>query len=1095
MQTRFNVSHRLATRWRAALGLGAALCLVGLRLGFLESHGSHVPAAGEWLTEAEGLYRPWLHRAPDSRGLLDLITTHPDPGARALKLLCVVESGQWDPLLLGVVAAAVFGLAASALFGLLLRSTPTTAAFAVAVCGGLFLGLPCVLGTAPDPSQSWAALLLLFSSLHLAGAAFGRPSSRRWWGGHLAGLLSVASSAAGLASPLAVLLWSLMDSANGGARKRGRLFTVLWNALLATLGVARLWAIHSRTGLPLISLSLLLKLGAWPLEVPAGAIVVWAPSLAFLIMSLCRRTGRPRESRTQLAVLWVLSLGVILSMPAANPGHDVPRVLAAAGLVVQLLAATAITFGSRGLRTAKVVLATAWLIVVLGGFFGRSDFHPDVAREEASRTAQVNAVSGFLADRKVDDLEPVAEGRKGDRDALASLLSDDRIEAILPPPIRAPLPLVPGSGSTGFRPDAIPALAGKPRTLPAWGNWSQGGASLPGTFTGGVLHPGTSMVQVYVAGALDPPYSTLELKSADGRSVAPLERRVEAGVRWKLLNFPPLSGPFQLVAKAADGRHRLAFTAPLEVSRASWIAGKVATGWIWVLGLGGVLLGVSAWGSSRAGNRLARPGGLSETAEDLARYAPALGLLAYALFMSHFIDHYAGGSDASGYLNSAKLLMDGHLTLPGREIPGISASRQLLAPLGYVMSAGAITPWYPVGLPLLFAAVGRVASLEVAVPIVVMAHLLLGICLTFLLARACGLSRAASWIAAAVIAWCPLYVFMGLQPMSDVPSLAWVTAALYLAVSSRGAPRRAAWSGLACGVAVLLRPANLACLVPAALVLAPSLRRLAYWVLGGSPVAVFLAWYNQHLYGSPFRTGYLDAPSLFQWHWVPQSAHNYWHWIPAYLTPFVCLAVIAPFVRLLGRPARVALPACVLLYFGIHAFYRYTHESWWYLRFILPAFPCLVVLAVAGWNSLLDRVRLAGALRRAAVVAILGVFASNTALLFSRLPILYSWRGTKTYRDVCLWIEENTPKDAVVAAFQASGALYYYTDHPLIRTEGLTHVEAARVIDQLSLKGRPVYAVIVPYDGMTPLSRLPGLWKRVAAVQDAEVWRLQPCQR
>jgi len=855
-----------------------------------------------------------------------------------------------------------------------------------------------------------------------------------------------------------------------------------------------MWAVP-HPGWPTIDVSSLLHLGAWPLTWPAAALITCAPSLALLVWTSRRGPHHSAISFARLAALWAVILMVAIACPGVLPPGESPATLLAVTLLVQLAALMAFPTSRSNSFIAKAFVTAVWLILIFDGLFQQSRVLPNTVQRAMANEAQAAAVRHVIAGLAIDD------------PPRAALLSDERIRAILPPSIRPPLALLPSRSSAAFQPGAAPDLDGKPALLPVWGTWTPNGPGAGGQFVSEPLATPATMLQIYIAGSLRPPLASLELQTVDGRVISPIEPRAEATARWKQLNFAAPAGPFRVVARETDPGGWLAFSAPLETGRLAWLGRKVTPIWPWMLGFGIVLFfysgagAVSAWW--RARDATERP----QVVPPFAKHAPWLAVFAYAVFLANFVNIYAAASDASGYLNSAKLLLEGCLTLPPRIISGVTTSLQLLTPLGFDVYRGRIAPGYPAGLPMMMAAVGRLTSLEFAIPAVVMIHLVLGIFFTRRLAEACGLGRIGSWVAAGAMALCPLYVFMGLQPMSDVPSLVWVTAALYFALRSREKPPGAFWSGVACAIAVLVRPINLICLLPIALVLGIpeggaarpcdagfSGRQFRLLILGGLPGAIFAIWYNFRLFGSPFHTAYGDVGDLFRWQWVLPTVNTYILWIPAYFTPLILLAVAGPWARGLIRPARVALAACVVIYFGFYSFYNFTHLTWWYLRFVLPAFPCLVVLAVAAGKDLLARdVFRAGLWRPALVVVLLGLFAGNIAWQFSRLPILYSRRGNEFYRDSTLWIEEHAPKDAVVLAFQASGAVIYYTSHPLIRAEAGTpsEPETIAVVRQLIALGRPAYALVVPFDTIPPFASLPGHWESVANIKTAAIWRLR----
>src|SRR5262249_2382636 len=124
-------------------------------------------------------------------------------------------------------------------------------------------------------------------------------------------------------------------------------------------------------------------------------------------------------------------------------------------------------------------------------------------------------------------------------------------------------------------------------------------------------------------------------------------------------------------------------------------------------------------------------------------------------------------------------------------------------------------------------------------------------------------------------------------------------------------------------------------------------------LLGGVIVAVI----NDRLYGAPIRSGYESLDALFRWSNAAANLDRYPRWLLQTQTPFIALGGLAPwFARPTPPPDAAALSrrgAGLLLAFAAvvclsYVFYRpFGPEEWTYLRFLLPAYPALIVLAVA----------------------------------------------------------------------------------------------------------------------------------------------------
>ncbi|HYC70196.1 MAG TPA: hypothetical protein VEB66_03255 [Opitutaceae bacterium] len=465
----------------------------------------------------------------------------------------------------------------------------------------------------------------------------------------------------------------------------------------------------------------------------------------------------------------------------------------------------------------------------------------------------------------------------------------------------------------------------------------------------------------------------------------------------------------------------------------------------------------------------------------------------YAALLWRHAGVCAGGSDSSGYLNQARLYQQGRLRAPVRTVAGLPTDRApyyAYVPLGFVPrhEDQVLVPTYPSGLSLLIAAGASVIGWEHGPALVLVLHALAGLALVYALGRAAGLTPASAALGALAIAASPLYLMYSLQAMSDLPALVWAAAAVVLAWH---APRRdavAAAAGFTFGMAVLVRPTNALMAVPVLLALGWSWRRLLWFGLGGLPCAAWLVYLNLRLYGSPVLTGYGDVGNLLSPEWVGPALRHYARWLPALLSPLVVLALGLPaLARRQGR-AVLVLGSWIAVTFGFYAFYYHTHETWWYLRFVLPAFPALVVGAlVVGERLVLPRGRFARA--AAAGIAAAAVIASGWH--WSRhWHVLETGRQERLYARAADWVRAELPDDTVLVAMQNSGALFFYTDRTVVRWDtldgGWAPVRAA-----LEASGRPVYAVLFEFELKEALGeKAPGPWTRVHEIGPISCWRL-----
>ena len=484
----------------------------------------------------------------------------------------------------------------------------------------------------------------------------------------------------------------------------------------------------------------------------------------------------------------------------------------------------------------------------------------------------------------------------------------------------------------------------------------------------------------------------------------------------------------------------------------------------------------------------------------IAGLAAAL-LALYALFLIPYVGAVAGGSDSSGYMNHARMLASGRVHAPIRSIAGLAPNSASLPPYLYVplgfrpeLAKADVVPTYPPGLSLLIAAFEPIAGWRHAGDLVLILHSVAGILLTYLLGRTFGLGPRWSAAGAVAIAVSPLYLFMSLQAMSDVPALVWTTAAVIAAWRSRERPAWALAAGAMMGVSVLVRPTNALAFLPIAVALGASPRRWLLLVLGGIPEAAFFFAYSSAVYGSAFTTGYGDTSTAFHWSYIPDTLLNYAHWLPLLLTPLAVFALGLPWIARRSPRVAILLGVWIAAYAAFYSVYICTHETWWYLRFLLPAAPAILVAGLLVVRRLIE----APAARAGAAAAWIGWAAAVAAIVANgtywnrERHAMSIGRGERKYAAVAEWVNGQMPRNAVLLVMQASGALFYYTDFTLVRYDALNDGKdtGPRVEAAARRSGRPIYAVLFPFEVDDALSRaLPGGWTKVGSIVDVTVWR------
>ncbi len=478
--------------------------------------------------------------------------------------------------------------------------------------------------------------------------------------------------------------------------------------------------------------------------------------------------------------------------------------------------------------------------------------------------------------------------------------------------------------------------------------------------------------------------------------------------------------------------------------------------------------------------------------------ASLLALAIYAFVLARHVGAVAAGSDSSGYMNQAKLFMRHRDHILPRVIPGLPAERAptfLYVPLGFkpAWNGDGLVPTYPTGLPLLVLAAVPLAGWRYAGDLAMIVNSLAGLAVTYLLGRKLGLGSPWSLVGAAILALSPLYLFMSVQAMSDVPSLVWTTLAVLAALRSRERDNWAIAAGAAVALDVLLRPTNVLAFVPVLIALGASPRRWVLFGLGGVPGAAFFCAHSMDAYGSLLATGYGRNLVDFGSSYVEPTFLHYAHWLPLLLTPLVVLNLALPWLRGERALARWLIGAWILVFAAFFSTYRCTHETWWYLRFMLPAAPALVVGGLLGARALLKRAPAWADPGRspAAWAAVLLLVAFDLRPQIQKLFPLQIGADEIRYMHVTDWMQEHVPSNAVCASMQATGSLIYYTGYRFVRWDVLNAGNVGEVESAIRAARLPLYAVLFPFEieqgALT--THMPGHWTEVGKVEDVTIFR------
>ncbi len=1093
MMERWNIFSRWVN-WRLALlGLAVTLIVLGASWRGLVQNGSDVGAIDEWVSELKAVYTPRVESGAD----WPEFTT--DFAATAWKWRWQDINAHWDARSLAFVSGLGLALVWAWLCVVLWRVRPGVWMTL------LLVGTLAATFTAHELFEFWISSEVARSSFVLATALGllwgirGRTGSARWWAGCVIGLIGVVGATEGMVLPVVLLVSELCRSRGRPWRRCGGVACAGVAGVLALTGAALWWWCRRQADDPT----------AWPTQSFVSLAYAWPQGKVWPWLFLClpavwqffsRSIMSDEETVDTLTALagWSLLLPWMCAALDRSSGPAMAGIL----IPVALINAACVAAGLEEKRISTYrqhALAMVWVVGMILLFVRTL---PDVWREMELRQRQDSWMEAW----RLDDAKGLASALRIDEATSRGLLSakhDPRWDAVWTTSLRPPRygTYAPAQGEIAapFRLGGHPALSGEPAGWPAIGTWRENSNAGPGKFTGETFLVSGNLVRVWLAGAWVPGTVDLVLRTETGRILRPLDSPRPQATGWVRLNIENPGEAARLELTLKDPLGWVALCGPIGAGGWSRIAPKIIATWPWVLSCGFWLglIAIFPWlhRSLRNWDEVSE----QPVGQGSVRYGwvPRYLLAAYVMIVAGSIDTSAVGTDTSAYLNNARIFSEGRLTMTLRPIPQVPVgefSADILMPLGFAPSVqpGEVAPITAPGFSLMCAGVGCFMPLSWAVAVVIGINLVLGIFFTQRLAAAWGLSWTWSWVAGFMVGLSPVYLHIGLQSMSDVPALTWVTAAVYFAWQSRTRPNMALAAGMATAIAILVRPPNALAVLPVLVCLAGSWRRALFWVLGGIPGAIFQFYFNWKVWGHPLVTGYGDVRDVISWQYVPGTVLFYAQWLPFLLSPLILLFPALPWARRVPWAVRWVLVLWAAVYLGFYAALLYTKIIWWFMRFVLPAFPAVVIGSLLVARECQPFVRRWGWMRAYCrqFLLIAGVILWLLAGIADR-KVFYWMDLQSDFVEAGLWLKKNAAPSSTVLAVHGSGTVTYDTDLSVVLYHHDVVRESPAFAQALARGGQEVYALMFSFEWPDARPDFLGEWEQLVAYKHKQVkiWR------
>jgi hypothetical protein len=476
----------------------------------------------------------------------------------------------------------------------------------------------------------------------------------------------------------------------------------------------------------------------------------------------------------------------------------------------------------------------------------------------------------------------------------------------------------------------------------------------------------------------------------------------------------------------------------------------------------------------------------------------------YFVVLKNHASYAVGGSDASGYANLARSLLTGRVKSEIRELDTFRLPENfapIFTPLAYTSLGknGTVTrmmsPFYPIGFPL-HESIGALLAGWRLGPFLVSPLLGTLTCwLVFCIGLQFGLGRPLAAAGALVMAVNPSFTFLALQPMSDVTAAFWSVVLIWAALRSRENERWLFAAGAAFGVAFLVRPTNVVMLAPLAFCVRWNVRRLGLFILGGSPLAAVFLTYNQLVFGHPLQTGYnlIGLQGLFTLKGFSARFNGYLYWIAVTMSPLLLIGWLGvAFLRSVERWRR----ALLIVWFGVFLIFYAGYDvfdEWWYTRFLLPAYPALIIGALLTAQAVGMYVQKLGRVWRwAAATVFLAIIFVAPVLFIHQQKILLMGKHEELHSGSTSMAAGLLPTRAVVVSFEMSGAIHFYTNHSVLIYNAVAAWQWPHLKRHILESGYEFYALLLDGEVDAAQQNVPGYWNEVGRFRHAALWRIQP---
>jgi 4-amino-4-deoxy-L-arabinose transferase-like glycosyltransferase len=316
---------------------------------------------------------------------------------------------------------------------------------------------------------------------------------------------------------------------------------------------------------------------------------------------------------------------------------------------------------------------------------------------------------------------------------------------------------------------------------------------------------------------------------------------------------------------------------------------------------------------------------------------------------------------------------------------------------------------------------------------------------------------------------------------------------------SRNRDSWALLAGAGFGMAFLTRPSSILLLIPILFSLRLKPKTILFFCLGGLPLAVIFFVYNTVAYGHPLTTGYgqIGLQKALGFSGFADRFNHYFYWIKVTMSPLalLCWLGVAADRKVYWRD-RAMLIGWFGAFFLFYCCYS-SYDEWWYTRFLLPAYPALIlgILLIARdlpalfRRSICERnqVRLGWVV----LIIMVAVTMSHEKRYNKRFEVFKVRAKQEHYPASCRWADQQLPDHSMIVSMEMSGALKFYTTRPIVRWDWIPLGAWPVVKKHAAERGYHLYALLQPTEVAEVQKLLAGNWTKLGTLSSISLWRIE----